>query len=132
MNAKATPRPWVFKVVPTSIGRCFKIGSETQVNDVHGSICLYDDSTSFNPRSHEQAESDAALIVKAVNEYEALNAVAEAAERFRKYYFDDLAKSNRGFLSKLVLQDYEEMMAVCIALPRALNALATVRAKEVA
>lgn len=109
MNAKATPRPW-------------------RINGLH----IHGESIVGSSVAVANSHPDATLIVKAVNEYEALNAVAEAAERFRKYYFDDLAKSNRGFLSKFVLQDYEEMMAVCIALPRALNALATVRAKEVA
>jgi len=79
-KAEATPRPWTFNRVKTSSGQCFKLGSPDQVNGHYGAICIYDDSTSLNPRKRGNAEADAALIVKAVNEYDALNAVAEAAK----------------------------------------------------
>lgn len=57
------------------------------------------------------------------SEYNALVRVARAAKRFQAYYFEDLAKSNKGFLSKLVLQNYQEMMAVSIDLPHAISNL---------
>jgi len=84
MNAieKATARPWTSKRVKTSIGYCFKIGSLEQVSGDYGAICLYDDQTSHNPRKNGQAEADTALIVKAVNEWDAHEAVVEAAKEY--------------------------------------------------
>lgn len=125
---KATPRPWVFKVVPTSIGRCFKIGSEAQVNEPHGPICLYDDCTSLNPRSHEQAEADAALIVRAVNLFEAHEAVAEAL----KGLMDAQAKADKQWVGLNMLnagqkRAYDILLEGKIVAEKALSAL---RAKD--
>jgi len=75
----------------------------------------------------KKREADADLICRAVNLLAAHEAVAEAAKAFEKYYFDDLAKSNPGFLSKLTLQDYKAMMDASIGLPKALDQLAKLK-----
>jgi hypothetical protein len=118
-----TPRPWkVIFNAPTAVipGHLIK-----QDDDVQRPVALIWEGGGTHGKPIQKA--NAALIVKAVNEYDALIAVAEAAEAFRKFYFDDLAKSNKGFLSKLVLQDYQAMMKCSIDLPRALSNLAALQ-----
>ena len=57
-------------------------------------------------------------------EYLALKAVAEAADKFYEFYFNDLAKNNPGFLAKLTLNDYGAMNDAYCALTNSRNALA--------
>jgi len=105
-HCKATARPWVVKRIPTSAGQCFKVGSPEMVEASHGGICLYDDSTSLNPHKAGEQEANAALIVRAVNEYDALQQVAVAAlvmyrelgQRLSPAAFNDLSEGAKTAL----------------------------------
>jgi len=49
------------------------------------------------------------------NEYDALCKIRDAYEKLRAFYFDDLAKNNKGFIGKLCVQDFGAMNEAYIA-----------------
>ncbi len=101
-KAKHTPTPWISGCVKTSIGRCFKIGAEKIIDCGHGAMCLYDDETSLNPLSHDEIEANAAFIVRAVNNHDALvEALGGLLEAQRSTMEETRARFNaRSALSK--------------------------------
>jgi hypothetical protein len=105
-------------------------------------VGLFDDEGNFCERYEGQLEhalevADAvpALGVfvaepfKEKSERAALVAVADAWAKFKAFYFDDLAKSNPGFLGKLTLQDYGAMNEAYLAVQKADAQLAAVLGK---
>lgn len=74
----ATPRPWYVVGLPWNNGEPW-IQAESEDPHAGRYVCEFD-SGSIADMDQENLDADAALIVAAVNEYEALNEVAEAAE----------------------------------------------------
>lgn len=81
-----TPTPWMFDEVPTSCGRCFRIGSAEIIAKHEASksfgartlpayACLYDDYGSGDTVN----KANAAFIVHAVNRHEELIAALRSA-----------------------------------------------------
>lgn len=70
-----------------------------------------------------QAKDDADLLAHSANvlpkAYEALKMV--------QAFLDDLSKSNPGYMSKLVLQDYSQWNEAIIALPKAIAEIENVK-----
>ena len=79
-----------------------------------------------NPTPEPDAPAKPVTVVPQV-EYNALCAVAEAAQKFYQYYFNDLAKNNPGFIAKLYVQDYGAMNDAYCAIEQARAKLAKAR-----
>lgn len=119
-----TPTPWIMDEVPTSCGRCFRIGSEDQVRQTRGSrrlpsyACLYDDYGA----GENQAKANAALIVRAVNSHKALvEALTALVEEFGSSLHSldkngpDLTCADGTFIHASKLEDRREVIAAGLA-----------------
>lgn len=88
------------KVVPTSCGRCFKVGPKSIVEHDHsGAACLYDDSTTLNPEKPGAIEARANLMASCVNALagmnpEAVKEVVSVSEQLTALFETELYYSN--------------------------------------
>lgn len=106
-NDKATPRPW--KAYNADSGRIFKNWA------VGGKVDRI--ATIHDLGSSKAAQANAELIVRAINQYEALLAVAEAAEKVLRQC-ESANDANEGHRASLYAVD---------KLTNALSALAKLR-----
>lgn len=134
---KATARPWESNFNPTMLELVNGQILSAPVFGTNDGVCICDivlcnasgvgDSDSF-----ERGKANAALIVKAVNEYEALSKSHEALKLISKH-IDDLYNSNKGFMGKLCLQDYALWNNSLLSMEASLSEVAAIRkSKEVA
>lgn len=118
---KHTATPWVIKKVKTSCGYCYKIGSQEIVDKDHsGSVCLYDDNTTFNETPHEEIEANAERIVACVNACEGietsdlqqgvlLNGLINAMKEQRKELVEALKNALKNIITS---REYEAGQAI--------------------
>ncbi len=78
-SADHTPTPWVSEEVRTQVGRAFRIGASEMLKAGKGCCIIYDD---YGHGENERS-ANAALIVKAVNNHDAL--VTELRRLFELY-----------------------------------------------
>jgi len=83
--SKHTPGPWELKTVPTSIGKCHKIGPFN--------ACIYVDNINSRKQSDEEMEANARLIAAAP---ELLEAAKLAFPILYSLHLDNLADIQEG------------------------------------